>query len=215
VSRRVNRLSAVSGGATKGSEPVKKSETRVWLSGFLVFLALGAAWALIMPYNSSYDENDHVIRAAGVVRGEIFVKPAYGLDDGGYPSVPESLVPPNVNCQRVSVNVPSGNCLGKPSTSTASVPEHSRAARYNPLYYAAVGLPLLPFPNMTGVILARLINAALCAALLASALVTVWTERRRRLLLLSVLLAVSPTLKMGSPWWSTMRPSSLTKISPL
>jgi len=173
---------------------VKKRETRVWLSGFLVFFALGAAWALIMPYNSAYDENDHVIRAAGVVRGEIFVKPSYGVDDGGYPSVPESLVPPNVNCQRVSLNVPSGNCLGKPSSNTTLTPEHSRAARYNPIYYAVVGLPLLPFPDMTGVILSRLVNAALCAALLASALVTVWSERRRRLLLLAVLMAVSPML---------------------
>ena len=97
---------------------MKKRETRVWWSGFLVFLAFGAAWAMIMPYNRSYDENDHIIRAAGVVRGEIFVDPAYGVDDGGYPTVPNSLVPPNVNCMRVSVNPPSGSCLGKPPTDT-------------------------------------------------------------------------------------------------
>jgi hypothetical protein len=55
-----------------------------------------------------------------------------------------------------------------------------------------VGLPLAPFPTMTGVVLARLLNALLCAALLATALTLVWTRRRHRFLVLAVLLSASP-----------------------
>jgi len=39
------------------------------------YLVLGAAWAFAGPYNSSADEQDHIVRAAGVVRGQVAPKP--------------------------------------------------------------------------------------------------------------------------------------------
>ena len=46
------------------------------------------------------------------------------------------------------------------------VEAESRAARYNPLYYAIVGLPTLVAPGKTTVYVMRLVNAALVAGLL-------------------------------------------------
>ncbi|GAA2379915.1 DUF2142 domain-containing protein [Dactylosporangium salmoneum] len=167
-------------------------ERRSWWIGLLLFFAVGAAWALLTPYNGAYDEHDHVVRAAGVVRGQVLVKPARGVNDGGYPVVPASLVPPGWDCMMV-VNPPGANCLGAAPDSHAAVPVHSRAARYDPVYYAAVGWPLLAWPDMTGVILARLVSALLCAALLATALALL-LPMRQRYLPLAVLLAASPML---------------------
>src|SRR5262245_52933238 len=57
---------------------------RVWLMGFGAFLLLAAAWAVMTPYNGAYDEHDHVVRAAGVVRGQL-VAPSDGRN-GRYQS---------------------------------------------------------------------------------------------------------------------------------
>jgi hypothetical protein len=167
---------------------------RIWWAAAVLFFTLAAAWALVTPYNGAYDENDHVVRAAGVVRGQVLIPPSYGRDDGGFVRVPASLVPPHVMCMAVAAAQPPATCLGQPPRDRTLVPEHSRAARYNPVYYVVVGWPLVAFPSMTGVILARLVSAAACAALLASAVVTVWPSRRRRLLLLGLLFAASPML---------------------
>ncbi len=163
-----------------------------WLA-LVAFFLLGAAWAVLTPYNGAYDEHDHVVRAAGVVRGQVLVPPAFELNDGGYQRVPASLVPPNVNCM-ITANPPPATCLGTPSTSRNLVEVHTRAARYNPVYYAVVGLPLRWLPNMTGVLLTRLISGAIGAVLLALSVRVLWPLRRYRLLLLGLLLAASPML---------------------
>jgi hypothetical protein len=165
---------------------------RVWWLSFLAFFLLPAAWALITPYNGAYDEHFHTVRAAGVVRGQILVPPVREYYDGGYQNVPRSLVPPNQDCLGVPDNP--ATCLGTPSSDHTLVRTKTGAARYNPVYYAVVGWPLLPLPTMTGIVLARLVSALLCAAVLASALVTVWPMRRYRLLLLAVLLSTTPML---------------------
>jgi hypothetical protein len=162
----------------------------VWWLGLVVFMLLPAAWAFVTPYDGSYDEHDHVVRAAGVVRGQILVPPTHQKDDGGYQSVPASLVPPNFDCMRKRSEP--ATCLGTPPNDRTPRDVHTRAARYNPLYYAVVGWPLLPLPSMAGVILARLLNALLCAVILATALVTMWPLRRYRFMFLAMLLAVSP-----------------------
>lgn len=175
----------------------RRGARRVWWLGLLVFFALPAAWAFASPYNGSYDENAHIVRAAGIVRGQILVPPAHVTDDdqkrdGGFQRVPASLIPPNVSC--VALRKEPATCLGTPPTDRSLREVHTQAARYNPFYYLAVGWPLLPLPDMAGVILTRLVSALLCAALLASALVTIWTMRRHRLMLLALLLATSPML---------------------
>jgi hypothetical protein len=169
----------------------KTRARRVFWSALVVFFLLPAAWALITPYDGAYDEHDHVIRAAGVVRGEIFAPPTDDGKNGRYQSVPASLVPPNFDCLRTGIEP--ATCLGTPTDSRGRNDVHTRAGHYNPFYYAIVGWPLLPFPDMTGVYLSRLLSSLLCAVLYAFALVTIWPLRRRRLLMIALLLVFAPT----------------------
>jgi hypothetical protein len=163
----------------------------VFWAALAVFFLLPAAWAMITPYDGAYDEHDHVIRAAGIVRGEIFAPPTDDGRNGRYQSVPESLVPPNFKCLRTGLEP--ATCLGTAPTSRERTDVQTRAGHYNPFYYAIVGWPLLPFPDMTGVYLARLVSSLLCALMYAFALVTIWPLRRRRLLLVALLLVFAPT----------------------
>jgi hypothetical protein len=166
----------------------RRTLVRVWLLGFGAFLLLAAAWAVITPYDGAYDEHDHVVRAAGVVRGQVLIRPS-DAQNGRYQSVPRSLVPPGHECMRTGAPA---TCEGVPPDDRSRTRVMTRAGHYNPVYYAVVGVPLGPFPTMTGVVLARLVNAVLCAALLAGALVLVWTRRRHRFLVLAVLLSAAP-----------------------
>jgi hypothetical protein len=165
---------------------------RVWWLALFAFFLLPAAWAIATPYNGAYDEHHHVVRAAGVVRGQILVPPVREYYDGGYQTVPRSLVPANHDCLGDGRNPAS--CLGAPSSDRSPVRVQTGAARYNPAYYAVVGWPLAALPTMTGIILTRLISALLCAAFLASALVTIWPLRRYRLLPLAFICSVTPVL---------------------
>jgi hypothetical protein len=178
--------------ATSTSGPATRPRElwRVFSLGVIAFFLLAAAWAVITPYDGAYDEHDHVIRAAGVVRGELLVQPS-DARNGRYQSVPRSLVPPNHECMRTGAPA---SCEGAAPADRDRVRVMTRAGHYNPVYYAVVGWPLAPFPTMTGVVLARLVNALLCAALLAAALVLVWSRRRYRFLLLAVLLSAAPML---------------------
>jgi hypothetical protein len=145
-----------------------------------------------MPYDGAYDEHDHVVRAAGVVRGQLLVAPSADGKNGRYQTVPRSLVPPNFDCQRAGGEP--ATCLGTPPDDRTPTRVHTRAGHYNPVYYAVVGWPLAALPTMTGVIAARLVSALLCATLLATALVMIWPMTRHRLLMLVLLLVTTPTL---------------------
>ncbi|MEV0664783.1 DUF2142 domain-containing protein [Actinomadura luteofluorescens] len=66
------------------------------------------------------------------------------------------------------------------------------AGRYQPTYYALVGWPLRWRPGETGLLLARLIGAAVSAAFLAAAVHGVLAWSRRPFLLAGLLIAVTP-----------------------
>ena len=136
-----------------------------------------------------------------MVEGQIFAKPATkpGLGNvGAYQTVPKGLV------QGDAPAVTYGYCYHwAPARSAACAPVPGAggktpttvitgAGRYNPVYYAAVGEPLVLWPNWTGILLARLISAALCAAFLASAWLSCLEWRRSRLLIAGLLVAATP-----------------------
>ncbi len=173
---------------------------RSWLVAFLAFFLMAGAWALAAPYGGTPDEIEHVIRAAGVVQGQVLVTPVVGpgVNSGAYQTVPRGLVP-------ISNLKPLYRLCyqGLPQRSAACGPQPGRgghtpgtflsgAGRYNPLYYAAVGEPLVRWPSWTGVLLARLISAALCAAFLASAWLSCIQWRRSPLLTGGLLVAATP-----------------------
>src|SRR2546430_1505376 len=46
------------------------SRRRIWLTGFLAFFALSAAWALATPLSAVPDEPAHIVKAAATARLE-------------------------------------------------------------------------------------------------------------------------------------------------
>jgi Predicted membrane protein (DUF2142) len=184
--------------APNGGRAVRKvGPKRQWLLVFLGFFLVFGAWAFAAPYDGPADEVQHVIRAVGVVSGQIAPAPAVvkdyqGFDGmGAYQRVPEGLFS-------------HGFCWGfKRDTSAAcATPIHggpvraepTTAGRYQPVYYALVGLPLKLSPTWTGLVLARLVSAALSAALLAFAFVVLVRWSRFGLMLAGLIAVSTPML---------------------
>ena len=138
-----------------------RAPRRVLLLAFLGFFLTIGAWSVAAPYSGSPDEVDHAVRAAGVVSGQIAPEPtAAKRGSGAFQTVPAGLVPRNLGCwiHKASINV---SCAQGPSANRTLVQQATGAGRYQPLYYAAVGGPLRLWPGQPGLILARLISAAL------------------------------------------------------
>src|SRR6185437_3889774 len=175
---------------------------RVWPLAFLVFFLIGAAWALITPYAGGPDEVRQIIRAAGVAEGQVFAKPvSYPAMSytGAYQTVPSGLVKGgypgylNTYCYHKNPAI-SAACTGVPGGSGEHVQHRylTGNGRYNPLYYAVVGGPLVLWPNWGGILLARLITAALCAAFLASAWMSCREWSRSPMMVAGFLVAATP-----------------------
>ncbi|MGH3737884.1 MAG: DUF2142 domain-containing protein [Micromonosporaceae bacterium] len=158
---------------------------RVWLIALVGYVLLSAGWALALPTNATYDEEDHALRAYAVASGQVYA-------DGDAVRVPRSLLPDNVDCTWERDDAKSAACQ-RPISDQSRALTPSTAARYSPVYYFPVGLPLLARPDHTGIVLARLVSGLLTGLLLASAFaVAAWL--RRPLLLAGLALANTPML---------------------
>ncbi|MGI5246208.1 DUF2142 domain-containing protein [Dactylosporangium sp. CA-139066] len=169
---------------------------RSFLVAFAAFFLLGTAWALALPVNGTYDEKQHLVRAYAVWTGQWLpherAKDASGIETNAFTG-PRSLLPENADCTFIDKPVyrPASCLVTTGDRTPAAVP--SAAARYSPVYYALVGLPLRISPDGTGLTWARLLSAALSALLLAWA-VAIGRAGPHRLAGLGVLLAVTPML---------------------
>jgi hypothetical protein len=159
---------------------------------FLGFFLFGAAWAFAAPFDGSPDEAEHIIRAAGVVRGQVAPPPedaANGI--GAFQKVPKSL---QRACWLKGEPTLSAKCRAFwPTNDETEVVTASRAGRYNPVYYAIVGWPLIFAPTMKGVLLARLMSVALVAFGLTLAVHAARLWSRHRVMLGGILLVATPT----------------------
>jgi hypothetical protein len=148
---------------------------RAFLVALVGFFLLGGAWAVSLPVNGTYDESQHIVRAYAAVDGQW---PPQGPNHQSF-DVPASLLPANPECMREDRNAyRPASCL-RPRTERGEVPTETYVARYNPLYYLAVGLPIKLWPDTTGIVLARLLSALLCAAMLAAAVAIAVTQGSR------------------------------------
>jgi hypothetical protein len=150
-----------------------------------------AAWSVASPYNGTPDELDHIIRAVGVVEGQVAPTPARAQrGSGAYQTVPKGLVRDN-SCWVFNPQKPAA-CAAEPGSDSTPVVAPTGAGRYHPAYYALVGLPLRLWPGLPGLYLARLISAAAVAALLASAAMAILNRPQHRLMLGGLLVVLSP-----------------------
>ncbi|HEX4775671.1 MAG TPA: DUF2142 domain-containing protein, partial [Acidimicrobiia bacterium] len=160
---------------------------------FLVTWLLGASWALATPVTGAPDEPAHIARAASVVRGQI-VPSATVVDSEGVlrdsARVPETLAFPSPPC---FAHTGSLSCL-EPVTGRGDVLVEvpSAAGRYDPAYYAFVGVPTLVRPGEATVYVMRLLTAGLVACLLTLGVVACCELQEPRWAIAGLALAVTP-----------------------
>ncbi|GAA2634368.1 hypothetical protein GCM10010399_78740 [Dactylosporangium fulvum] len=167
---------------------------RAFSFAFAAFFLLGVAWALALPVNGTYDEKQHLVRAYAVWTGQWLphdrAADASGIETNAFTG-PRSLLPENADCTWLDKPQyhPASCLVTTGDRSDTLVP--SAAARYSPVYYALIGLPLRISPDNTGLIGSRLLSAALTALLLATA-VALAVRARNPLLTAAVVLAATP-----------------------
>jgi hypothetical protein len=171
---------------------------RLWWSAFVVFCALGACWSIATPLFASPDEPAHVVRAASVVRGQILgsdprkdTRALHGSLIVDLPALYSSAQ--RVDCYAFKADTPA-NCASFTGSSTEERRVPTSAGRHPPWYYAVIGLPSLVMVSGMGVRAMRLLNVALTAALLASALIMLLRFERFRLVALGFACSVTPML---------------------
>ncbi len=186
---------------TQARPDVSRAVVIAILIGYFV---LGAAWAFAGPYNSSADEQDHIIRAAGVVSGQVAPKPEdVAYHTGATQTVPRSLI--HDMCWQFASDK-SAVCDNKGFADRTPVPTGTKVGRYNPVYYAVVGWPLRFSPTMRGLWMSRLITSLLVAGLLAMAASAALRWSRHRVMLTGVVLMATPAVLNLA---GTLNPSAL------
>jgi len=159
-----------------------------------LFLVLGA-WSLANPLTAAPDEPGNAIKAAAVVRGQLVGErddPAQ-LGSGRF-TVPAVVAFAN-EMPRCFAHLPEqpASCMPTPPDDAGALtPATSTASAENPLYYAVVGLPSLVPAGPATLYLMRLVNAALCALMLAWAFTQATTLRPGSWVPIGALLAVTP-----------------------
>jgi hypothetical protein len=186
-----------------GLAPGTWTPRRVWITAFVAFLALSAAWALASPLTSVPDEPWHMVKAAATVRLQLHGTPITVTTHNGpvtnhvpmtgyrLPTAYSYLT--NLHeCYFSAAHVPAScapSLTAEPGTALAG----TTAGSNNPLYYLAVGWPSLLSDGPLGMYGMRLVSAALSSAMLASAVVTAFGwSRRRRYPMAAVLAAATP-----------------------
>lgn len=157
---------------TAGLGQGARSGKGVFGLAFFAYFLLATAWSFATPLYGAPDEAAHLTRAASVVRGQIYVEPVEAaMGGGGFVRIPESLslyADGSLPCFGGRPQW-SAECFRTLPSSDGIVEVPSLAARYNPVYYALVGLPLLLEPHEAGVYATRILSGVLCCGLLALA----------------------------------------------
>lgn len=186
-----------------GIAPSTWTPRRVWLTAFLAFFALSAAWALASPLTSVPDEPWHMVKAAATVRLQLHGTPITVVTHNGDVTnhVPMTgyRLPTSYSfltnlheCYFNNAHVPA-SCAKTLSSQPGAALAGTTAGSNNPLYYLAVGWPSLLSDGPLGMYGMRLVSAALSSAMLASTVVTAFQwSRRRRYPMAAVLAAATP-----------------------
>ncbi|MCC2312933.1 DUF2142 domain-containing protein [Cellulomonas xiejunii] len=157
--------------ADGGAPRPARARLRWPVVGALV-VALGWCWSVATPLMSSPDEPSHVVRAAGVVRGQISLPDADALVSTAEPGVAGIVRLPSdyaasialPNCFAFQQDVPA-SCQPDLPPPGDPVDTRTYAGQYPPLYYALVGWPSLLLPAESGILAMRLLSALLSGLL--------------------------------------------------
>jgi len=161
-----------------------------WAS-WAILMLLVSAWSVANPLMASPDEPAHVIKAASVVRGQLVGPDGHGGSEVRVPYF-YKLTASYPTCYAFRPKQ-TGVCQTHAQRPLeAEVLAVTPAGRYNPLYYAIVGLPTL-FPPGNAVLYAmRLISAALSTFLIALGLRSLTETTHRSWAVLGAAAALTP-----------------------
>ncbi|MEZ5342987.1 MAG: DUF2142 domain-containing protein [Acidimicrobiales bacterium] len=181
--------------------------TRPVAASFSVFFVVISLWSGSVPMFGSPDETAHMVRAAGLVRGQ--VDGVKGADDLIRYDVPAILLPappcfafkPDVTADCLSLAADDGNTMVATTAST-----------YPPAFHLVTGLPTLVTDGLTSLYLMRLMNALVCAGLLAWSLVNCLQLAQGRVVAAAIPLALTPMVLFLS---GTVNPSGVSAASGL
>ena len=154
---------------------------------------LMVVWAATNPMFASPDEPAHMVRAQGIVRGQL--EGPYKVD-----GIPVSAV----NCLAFHPEM-SADCMDL-TWAEAPTFEDSTATNYPPLFHFLAGLPSLFVHGLAGAYAMRLWMALICASLLALAGAILFSRYPSRFMVLGWALSVTPMVLFLS---ATVNPSGI------
>jgi hypothetical protein len=166
---------------------------RLWVGFFLMVFPLMVVWAVTNPMFASPDEPAHMVRAQGIVRGQL---------EGPYQV--DGIPVDDIKCLAFHPEV-SADCMAL-EWAEAPTFEDSTATNYPPLFHFLAGLPSLFVHGLTGAYVMRLWLAVLCAGLLAFAGAILVKRYPSRFMILGWALSVTPMVLFLS---ATVNPSGL------
>jgi hypothetical protein len=164
----------------------------VWLYFIVALLPITIAWSLTNPMFGSPDENTHLIRAQGVVRGDL--SSPYRTDgiSGGVCFAFDGNI--TADCQNLTWDA-------------SRVTDSENADEYPPLFHFVAGIPNLFVSGLGGAYLTRMWLAGISSSLLALAAGLLWTWRPHPWITAGCLLGWTPMVIFLS---ATVNPSGLT-----
>ena len=145
----------------------------------MVILAIGC-WSLLTPEGGGPDESTHLVRSAGLARGQFFD------DDGAY-EVPDTVLPRDISCWAFDPFTPA-SCATERETVGAILNVPSTAEAYPIWSHLYSGLASR-LPGASPLWWARAANVLFAGALVGAA---AFALRRRPLALASLFAAVTP-----------------------
>jgi hypothetical protein len=177
------------------------------------FFAMCALWAVATPAMSSPDEPSHTIKAVAVAHGQlsgtIGPRPTTWMIPGAMTAVEipaDYAYAPALNCY-ATISYQAASCMpGLPADGATTVEALTAAGHYPPLYYALVGWPSRLMAADPGILVMRLVSAAVSSALVVAGLVALRATRASRIVRWGAITALTP---MALFLFATINPNGL------
>jgi hypothetical protein len=167
---------------------------KTWLKFLLVVMPLPLIWALANPMFASPDEPSHIVRAQGLIRGDITS-----------PFVTDGLPVDQINCMKFQMAVPA-DCMNL-TWGPRGLVQESTTNNYPPLFHAVAGVPSLFSRGLFGAYVMRIWLVVICSSLFALAGALLWRRERHYWTLGGLVTALTPMVIFVS---STVNPSGVT-----
>lgn len=166
---------------------------RAFLIAFALSFVVLAAWSVASPHMASPDEPAHAVKAAATVRGQFHADETQYRAGRGDFQVPELFAQAwSQPCYAFHPDVTAGCSPQVTGELDKIVAATSHVARYNPIYYAWIGIPtLFPLSEHTFTAM-RLMSALLNAALVGLTFAVLVRLRRPLLPIAGTLAALTP-----------------------